>query len=71
VSRIVASPCNHFAGPPFLTAGDTAMLIYVLALVMTVLMLIATAFGMHQETLRVRSEERRKQFDGFGLPRRR
>jgi hypothetical protein len=37
-----------------------------LALAMTVLMLIATAFGMHQEAQRVRVEKNRKSFDDFG-----
>ncbi|MES0022245.1 MULTISPECIES: hypothetical protein [unclassified Mesorhizobium] len=40
------------------------MLIYMLATAMTVVMLIATAFGLHSEAERVRV--RTKRFEGFG-----
>ena len=43
------------------------MLIYMLAATMTIAMLIATAFGMHQETQRRKYEPRR--IDRFGHPR--
>lgn len=46
------------------------MLIYMLATAMTVLMLIATAFGIHQEAQRVRLERSRHRYDGFGAFRR-
>ena len=48
----------------------TPMLIYMLALAMTVLMLIATAFAMYDEAQRVRNDENRRRFDGFGASRR-
>ena len=35
------------------------MMIYMLAAAMTVVMLIATAFGLHQETERMRLKEKR------------
>jgi len=41
------------------------MLIYMLATAMTVVMLIATAFGLHQEAERVRVKA--KHSEGFGL----
>lgn len=41
------------------------MMIYMLAAAMTIAMLIATVFGIHQEAERVRIEERNKRFDGF------
>lgn len=44
------------------------MLIYMLALAMTVLMLIATAVGLHQEAQRVRVKANKRQFDGFRTP---
>ncbi|MCC6205900.1 MAG: hypothetical protein IT533_12980 [Hyphomicrobiales bacterium] len=47
----------------------TPMLIYMLALAMTVLMLIATAFAMYDEAQRVRNDENRRRFDGFGASR--
>ncbi len=40
------------------------MLIYMLATAMTVAMLIATVFGLHQEAERVRIKAKR--FEGFG-----
>ena len=40
------------------------MMIYMLALAMTVAMLIATAFGLHQEASRVRARNTPK---GFGI----
>ena len=45
-------------------AGDFAMLIYMLAAAMTIAMLIATAFGMHQEAQRRKYEPKR--IDRFG-----
>jgi len=41
------------------------MLIYMLAAAMTVVMLIATAFGLHQEAERV--PVKTKRFEGFGV----
>jgi hypothetical protein len=41
------------------------MLIYVLATAMTVVMLIATAFGLHQEAVRVRAKAHTRRFEGF------
>ena len=42
------------------------MLIYVLATAMTVAMLIATAFGLHQEAVRVRAKATHtRRFEGF------
>ena len=43
------------------------MLIYMLAAAMTVIMLIATAFGLHQEAGRVRAKVNTKRFEGFGV----
>ncbi|MER8546784.1 MULTISPECIES: hypothetical protein [unclassified Mesorhizobium] len=42
------------------------MLIYMLATAMTVAMLIATLFGLHQEAQRVRAKANTKRFEGFG-----
>ena len=42
------------------------MMIYMLAVAMTVTMLIATAFGLHQETERMRLKEKRSGVRGFG-----
>ena len=42
------------------------MLIYMLATAMTVAMLIATVFGLHQEAQRVRVRATTKRFEGFG-----
>jgi hypothetical protein len=42
------------------------MMIYMLAAAMTIAMLIATAFGLHQETERMRLKEKRSSFRGFG-----
>lgn len=42
------------------------MMIYMLAAAMTIAMLIATAFGLHQETERMRLKEKRTSFRGFG-----
>ncbi|MER9974935.1 hypothetical protein [Mesorhizobium sp. M0085] len=42
------------------------MLIYMLATAMTVAMLIATVFGLHQEAQRVRAKANAKRFEGFG-----
>ncbi|TIQ35859.1 MAG: hypothetical protein E5X48_12380 [Mesorhizobium sp.] len=41
------------------------MLIYMLATAMTIVMLIATAFGLHQEAARVRVKANAKRLDGF------
>ncbi len=46
------------------------MMIYMLAAAMTVAMLIATAFGMHQEAQRLKLEKVRDRTRGFGDPRR-
>ncbi|MCV3208448.1 hypothetical protein OHD62_27830 [Mesorhizobium sp. YC-39] len=43
------------------------MLIYMLATAMTVAMLIATVFGLHQEADRVRAKANTKRFEGFGV----
>jgi hypothetical protein len=43
------------------------MMIYMLATAMTVAMLIATAFGLHQEAERVRVRTTNKRFEGFGI----
>lgn len=42
------------------------MMITVLAAAMTIVMLIATVFGLHQETERVRVDKRDKRTQGFG-----
>lgn len=42
------------------------MMIFMLAAAMTVAMLIATVFGMHQEAQRVRFDDRKDKFDRFG-----
>ena len=42
------------------------MMIYMLAAAMTVAMLIATAFALHQESQRVRLKEKRGHLRGFG-----
>lgn len=42
------------------------MMITVLAAAMTVLMLIATFFGLHQEAERVRLDKRTRRTQGFG-----
>ena len=42
------------------------MMIYMLAAAMTIAMLIATAFGLHQETERVRLKEKKDTLRGFG-----
>ena len=42
------------------------MIIYMLAAAMTIAMLIATAFGLHQETERMRLREKRSTQRGFG-----
>lgn len=42
------------------------MMIYMLAAAMTVAMLIATAFGLHQESQRVRAKVNSKRLVGFG-----
>jgi hypothetical protein len=45
------------------------MLIYMLAAAMTLAMLIATVFGLHQEAERVRFEEKAVKARGFGQTR--
>ncbi|MER9585336.1 hypothetical protein [Mesorhizobium sp. M0276] len=42
------------------------MLIYMLAIAMTVAMLIATVLGLHHEAQRVRVKANTKRFEGFG-----
>lgn len=42
------------------------MIIYMLAAAMTVAMLIATAFGIHEETQRLRSQQQKARTDRFG-----
>jgi hypothetical protein len=42
------------------------MLIIMLAAAMTIAMLIATAFGVHQEAQRVRFDDRKDRFTRFG-----
>ncbi|KAA3450057.1 hypothetical protein C7I87_13995 [Mesorhizobium sp. SARCC-RB16n] len=42
------------------------MLIYMLATAMTVAMLIATVFGLHQEAQRIRVKATTKRLEGFG-----
>lgn len=42
------------------------MLIYMLAIAMTVAMLIATLLGLHHEAQRVRVKANTKRFEGFG-----
>ncbi|MEW6633345.1 hypothetical protein [Mesorhizobium sp.] len=41
------------------------MLIYMLATAMTIVMLIATALGLHQEAARVRVKANTKRLDSF------
>ena len=43
------------------------MLIFMLAAAMTVAMLIATVFGLHQEAERVRFDEKSRRTGHFGL----
>ena len=43
------------------------MMIYMLAAAMTIAMLIATAFGLHQESERMRFQDKRIKGRGFGL----
>ena len=62
--------CNQFLGRPLSVQEITPMLIYMLAMAMTVLMLIATALGMHREAQRVRIDDTKRRFDGFGASRR-
>jgi hypothetical protein len=58
--------CNLLAPPPLQRQEKEAMMITVLAAAMTVLMLIATAVGMHQEAERVRLKDRSDKTRGFG-----
>lgn len=48
--------------PRVTIAGDTLMIIYMLAAAMTIAMLIATVFGLHQEAERSRAPRRRRGF---------
>ncbi len=43
------------------------MIITMLAAAMTIAMLIATAFGLHQEAERVKVESKNRDHRGFGL----
>jgi hypothetical protein len=45
--------------------GIVPMMIFMLAVAMTIAMLIATAFGIHQEAQRVRLRSRDDRFDPF------
>jgi hypothetical protein len=45
-----------------LAMENTPMMIYMLALAMTVAMLIATFFGLHQEAERVRLDDRDRRY---------
>jgi hypothetical protein len=47
-------------------AGVFAMMIYMLAAVMTVAMLIATALALHQESEEMRLSEKKSRLQGFG-----
>jgi hypothetical protein len=47
--------------------GDDAMIILMLAAAMTIAMLIATAFGIHEESRRVQQRERIRSARRFGL----
>jgi hypothetical protein len=51
-------------------SGDTPMMIYMLAISMTVATLIATAFSLHQEADRARARSA-KRINGFGFQRNR
>jgi len=46
-----------------------AMMIFMLAAAMMIAMLIATVFGLHQESQRIRQEARIRSSDRFGLRR--
>jgi hypothetical protein len=43
------------------------MMIIMLAMSMTVAMLIATAFGLHQEAEKVRHTEKNRTYSNFGI----
>jgi hypothetical protein len=51
----------------YIAQGDHAMIILMLAAAMTIAMLIATAFGLQEETRRRHQEERVKSVRRFGL----
>jgi hypothetical protein len=51
----------------YIRQGDNAMIILMLAAAMTIAMLIATAFGLQEETRRRHQEERVKSVRRFGL----
>ena len=55
------------AARPLLDQENDTMMIFMLAAAMTVAMLIATVFGMHQEAQRLKYEPTR--IDRFGRPR--
>ncbi len=55
------SPCNRCWVQEYET-----MMIFMLAAAMTIAMLIATAFGVHQEAQQVRFDDRKNKFDRFG-----
>ena len=42
------------------------MMIFALAIAMTAAMLIATAFGLHQESQKIHMDDRADRFAGFG-----
>ncbi len=46
------------------------MMIYMLAIAMTVAMLVATMFGLHQEAQRIQIKARDRRPDAFGIRRR-
>ena len=46
------------------------MMIYMLAVAMTVVMLIGTVFGLREEAERIKLENRSNQARGFGIRRR-
>ncbi|MCO5163602.1 MAG: hypothetical protein M9939_20940 [Mesorhizobium sp.] len=47
--------------------GDDAMIILMLAAAMTIAMLIATAFGIHEESRRAQQEQKIRSTRPFGL----
>jgi hypothetical protein len=70
----VDAPQEPSTGPRALAATRRsqeyeAMMIYMLAAAMTIAMLIATAFGIHQEAQRVRVKDNQKDGRGFGMRR--
>jgi len=70
----VDAPQEPSTGPRALAAKRRsqeyeAMMIYMLAAAMTIAMLIATAFGIHQEAQRVRVKDNQNDGRGFGMRR--